>query len=109
LIFYEYRQECGTSEKMNDNIALEQFCPLSYWLMAGIWAFPSGFPIDTFSGFPRGYPTAFGRFLGAFLYPFSSAQQLSNSLLEHFPAAVGKNMASLCHFCMKGQVSDNIY
>jgi hypothetical protein len=26
-------------------IAAGQFCLLSYWLTAGIWAFPSGFPI----------------------------------------------------------------
>jgi hypothetical protein len=25
--------------------AAGQFCVLSYWLAAGIWAFPSGFPI----------------------------------------------------------------
>jgi hypothetical protein len=26
-------------------IAARQFCLLSYWLTAGIWVFPSGFPI----------------------------------------------------------------
>jgi hypothetical protein len=26
-------------------IATGKFCLLSYWLVAGIWAFPSGFPI----------------------------------------------------------------
>ncbi len=29
---------------------------------------------------PRSFPIAFGHFPAAFLYPFSSAQQLSNSL-----------------------------
>jgi hypothetical protein len=32
-------------------IAAGKFCLLSYWLVAGIWAFPSGFPIP-FKNFP---------------------------------------------------------
>jgi hypothetical protein len=36
--------------------------------------------------FSRGCPITFGHFL----YPFSSAQTLSNSLLEHFPVPMGK-------------------
>jgi hypothetical protein len=33
-------------------IAAGKFCLLSYWLVAGIWAFPSGFPIP-FRNFPE--------------------------------------------------------
>jgi hypothetical protein len=33
-------------------IAAGKFCLLSYWLVAGIWAFPSGFPIP-FKNFPE--------------------------------------------------------
>jgi hypothetical protein len=57
-------------------IAARKFCLVSYWLTAVIWAFPSGFPILL----PRGYPITFGHFPAAFLYPFSSAQWLSNNL-----------------------------
>jgi hypothetical protein len=60
-------------------IAAGKFSLLSYWLLAGIWAFPNGFPIS-FKNFPRGCPKAFGHFPAAILYPFSSTQWLSNSL-----------------------------
>jgi hypothetical protein len=33
-------------------IAARKFSLLSYWLVAGIWAFPSGFPIP-FKNFPE--------------------------------------------------------
>jgi hypothetical protein len=33
-------------------IAAGKFCLLSYWLVAGIWTFPSGFPIP-FKNFPE--------------------------------------------------------
>jgi hypothetical protein len=33
-------------------IAAGKFSLLSYWLVAGIWAFPGGFPIP-FSNFPE--------------------------------------------------------
>jgi hypothetical protein len=59
--------------------ATGKFSLLSYWLLTGIWAFPSGFPIP-FRNFPRGCPKAFGHFPAAILYPFSSTQRLSNSL-----------------------------
>jgi hypothetical protein len=40
------------------SIAAEKFSLLSYWLVAGLWAFPSGFPIRleisyTFRNFPE--------------------------------------------------------
>jgi hypothetical protein len=57
-------------------IAAGQFCLLSHWLVAGIWAFHSGFP-KPFKNFPA-----------ACLYPFSSVQRLSNSLEEHFPMVI---------------------
>jgi hypothetical protein len=54
-----------------------QFCLLSYWQKAGIWALLSGFLTPEL---PRGFPVAFGHFPAAFLYLFSSDQQLTNSL-----------------------------
>jgi hypothetical protein len=33
-------------------IAVGKFCLLSYWLVEGIWAFPSGFPLS-FKNFPE--------------------------------------------------------
>ncbi len=49
------------------------FCLLSYWLTEGIWAFPSDFPIPV-----KNCSEAI-QFPAHFLYPFSSAQPLSNS------------------------------
>jgi hypothetical protein len=59
-------------------IAARKFSLLSYWLVAGIWAFPSDFPYPL--RIPRGCPIAFGHFPVAFLNPFSSAQRLFNNL-----------------------------
>jgi hypothetical protein len=65
--------------------AAGQFCLLSYWMAAGIWAFPTGFPIP--EELPRGFPTASGHFPAAsghfpaaFLHPLSISQRLSNNL-----------------------------
>ncbi len=51
-----------------------------------IWAFPSGFPI--LLKIPKGYTITFGNCPAAFLCPFSSFQQLPNSLYEHFPVVI---------------------
>jgi hypothetical protein len=45
----------------------------------------------------------FEHFPVAFLYPFSSAQRLSNSLQENFPAAIGKKRAISVH-CPRSSV-----
>jgi hypothetical protein len=55
--FSKCKQKHGLSEKRDGNchifpIAAEKFSLLSYWLVAGIWAFPSGFPIP-FRNFPE--------------------------------------------------------
>jgi hypothetical protein len=67
--------------------AARQFYILSYWLVAGIWAFPSGFPIPM------------KNCLEAFQIALGISQQLSYTLLampnrhptafRHFPVAVG--------------------
>jgi fermentation-respiration switch protein FrsA (DUF1100 family) len=59
-------------------IAAGKFSLLSYWLVAGIWAFPAAFLYPL--GISQRRPIAFGHFPAAFLYPFSSNQRLSNSL-----------------------------
>jgi hypothetical protein len=38
-------QRKGMKIAMSLQIDTGKFCLLSYWLVAGIWAFPSGFPI----------------------------------------------------------------
>jgi hypothetical protein len=40
-------------------IAAGKFSLLSYWLLAGIWAFPSGFPI-LFRNFPEAFQKPLG-------------------------------------------------
>jgi hypothetical protein len=50
----------------------------------------------------------FGHFPKAFLNPFSLAQPLWNSLLEHLPSATGKNVA-IHPFSLKCHVSVYIY
>jgi hypothetical protein len=50
-------------------IVAGQFYLLSYWMTAGIWAFPSSFPIP-FQNFPE-----------AFQYPLGISQRLSYTLL----------------------------
>ncbi len=68
--------------------AAGQFYILSYWLVAGIWAW----------AFPSGFPIPLKNCLEAFQIALGISQQLSNTLLAmpnghptafHFPAAVG--------------------
>jgi hypothetical protein len=92
-IFYEDKQKCSTSKKMNERchfllIVTWQFFP-SLLLADGRYQCElakSQLLSNNPGEFSRGCPITFGHFL----YPFSSAQTLSNSLLEHFPVAMGK-------------------
>ncbi len=85
--------------------AAGQFCLLSYWIAAGMWAFPSGFPIlfknctkafqqplgisqrlsYTLGVFPSGCPTT----------SKSSSQRLSAKMWQ-FPALFSEGL----HFCL---------
>jgi hypothetical protein len=88
---YLNKHKCSASEEINGNpmflqIAAGQFCLLSYWLMAGLWAFPSGFPLP-FKHCLKAFQLPVG-ISQQLPYPFSSDKRLSNSLSEHFPAAI---------------------
>jgi hypothetical protein len=85
LIFPDF-----SSHPANRNI-----CPAC---ISVIWAVPMQQLPNTFEKLPRGCLVTFKHFTEAFLYHFCNAKRLSNSLLEHFPAAIGKNLAISCHF-----------
>jgi hypothetical protein len=69
-------------------ITAGKFCLLSYWLVAGIWAFPSGFPIpfqqcpaavqQPLRAFPSGYRLKHGNF-----HPFSLKGRVSVNISEN--------------------------
>jgi hypothetical protein len=87
-------------------IAIGKFSLLSYWLLAGIWAFPSGFPIPF-----RNFPEAAQKPLGIsqrYSIPFSQYSAAVQQPLRAFPSGYWLKRGNFHPFSLKGRVSVNI-
>jgi hypothetical protein len=66
-------------------IAAGKFCLLSYWLVAGIWAFPSGYPYPL--RISQRLPNSLWAFPNGFPIPFEQCAAAVQLLLRAFPSS----------------------
>ncbi len=86
-------------------IATGQFCLLSYWLAAGIWAFPCGFPKPS-----KNCPEAFQQSLGIsqhLSYTLVAVPSVQQPLIA-FPSCCHLKRDNFHPFPLKGRVSVSI-